>query len=146
MRFVYGKAHKLVEPAWYMVLDCDQAKEKAKSLLEDYTSYLFRDKYLKDNVFYASYAMKAAYVDVPILIDSGRRDGWFVNSSGGMTHKLVEVIQEIDSTDFPGRTGTISRWPNGTHYYVKAKDGTDLGKFGTKEEAEKVLTNHESKL
>lgn len=141
MKFVLGKPHKLVEACWYLVVDCRDAEMYVASILRNNSMRFATDPHRGDlNAHLATISMQRA-----MLFDFGmhERNGWFVGRMGGMCPNLVEVLKEVESESWPeAQRISISRWPNGKHYYAKVDEQDvvweGLNKWGTERAAQKA--------
>jgi hypothetical protein len=130
MKFVYGKAHPLVEPAWYLYLeDSDEVKKNvftAWSKPIEPTGLLF--SHLSTDTFNFTFkVIMNSLRDFQEILST--RVGWYMNSKGGMCKELYDITKEIAAksfTDIDTSLFKISKWPEGKHYYSRLSDGTDV--------------------
>ena len=139
--FVYGKAHKLVGPAWYLILSGRKEQDMVATILRDNCARFCRDPH-----YGPESAMKAfASMQMAMEVDLGftNRMGFHVNKNGGMCSKLAEVIKTVEVDTWPELERiTISQWPGAKHFYVRV-DGGDViwkgqSKWNTHKAAERA--------
>lgn len=148
MKFVFGKAHPLVEAGWYLQISTDD-KQFIKDVVyggfgkafspHDFSSYAF-DAIKSATVACASLDIKARYLaSLDDIVQD--RIGWFMNQNGGMCPRLHDVEKTVEcdcfpptalSADFLLKNVKISQWPNGQHYYAKLPDGREVEVNDTK--------------
>jgi hypothetical protein len=135
MRFVFGRASEHGPTDWFLQLKSHRLNTPESSkVLDLWLSHQLRDirsahsSFLSDFCFLFNLRNK----DVERLLS---RDKWYVNRVGGMCPNLHEVLDELESNEFPPSLLTkeqliegvkISSWPNGKHFYARLPDGTDV--------------------
>lgn len=121
MRFVLGKPHKLVKPGWYLVLDSREAEEQVANTLRKNSKNFALDPHKS----YFTNLLALVSMRLAMEIDCGLHDrmGYYVNREGGMCPQLYKITEERDCDNWPDVPRiSISRWPNGKHFYVKVDD------------------------
>ncbi len=139
--FVFGRAHKLVEPAWYLILSGRKEQDMVATILRDNYVRFCRDPHRGE----ASVIAAIASMQIAMEVDVGftNRKGFYVNKNGGMYPELVEVIKKVEADTWPEMERvTISQWPGAKHFYVRV-DGIDVvwngqSKWNTRKAAERV--------
>jgi len=153
LKFVFAKSHALINPDWWLVLDCEEAriyceKRMFRNTIHKNIRPLLSHKKTCD----AAAAVLGVYSKgMGRMIASlafGERDGWFANRVGGTCPDMHEILETVESDEWPSFvsneellvTAKFSKWPNGDHWYVRLSDGRDVEwddecKWGTKAEA-----------
>ncbi len=122
--FVYGKAHQLVEPAWYLLLAGRKEQDMVSTILRDNCSRFVRDPHRGQVSAISAFAS----MQVAMEVDFGcsNRMGCYVNKNGGMCPQLAEIIKTVEAETWPDMDRiTVDRWPNAKHYYARV-DGIDV--------------------
>ena len=152
MKFVFGKAHKLVEASWNLLID-DTSRELAGILIQSSFERIISDPYIKaESASTYCGIMMIASSKVQISLDLGERDGWYININGGCCQNLFSIEKEIELDHFPEKEDRIkvSKWPNGKHWYAtvdfeSVTDELGRNKWNTQgeafKEAEKFFKN-----
>jgi len=152
MRFVLGrpvkgvKGHKITEKdfCWYVCLDCEDADLLVAGILNARAKQFLNDPHGKGE--FSTHVAMVAASGLALQMETGmhKRRGYYANRSGGMCPNLYEIIEDVEADDWPCEAKVeISKWMNGTHYYVKV-NGSDFEwkgkyKWNTREAAENAV-------
>jgi hypothetical protein len=121
--FVFGKAHPLVGPAWYLHLEGRREQDVVRNILLDNCTKFIRDPHFSPGHGIAAQASMGLAMAVDCGLD---RMGWYVNKNGGMVPKLAQVLRRVEAASWPDAERiSVSRWPNQKHYYARV-DGLDV--------------------
>ncbi len=140
--FVFGEIHEGAKPDWFLHIDVLRDVEFSLQLVTDnvirhvagqiqHDILCCSDDAKWDRVFATD-----KYLSATLLLVKGfaGRHGWFQNRCGGMCPNLHRIIKRKPSEDFPPllrkkitvKDIKFSQWANGTHWYARLPDGTDV--------------------
>lgn len=156
MKFVFGKSHPLVEPAWFLKVVTSEEFFKVHKWISVREFIRFnQDPHNFDSdtgkVHDSQILRHPVKLSGQWLVTGLRyffQDGFlYVNSAGGFPRTLIDVTAECESTDWPeaepilGEHCSVSTW--GRHYYVRStKRIFTKEKFNTEPDAFEYLRIH----
>lgn len=150
-KYVYAQSHPNAAWAWWQRIETElDSKLAAERRLRSVTK-LVRDPHLYSDRPEAEFHRQVttrlfATVARDSACGTPDRIGWFANRVGGMCPTMHAIASEIEASSFPEdvddeRGFTASKWPNGTHWYARLRDGTEVEingrtKWSSREKAE----------
>lgn len=162
-RFIRCRPHKKVDTqGWYLILSeemgigyCRDLVDKLHNSISNFYYFKFgMDPHLKDKPFYNPIALAAKWFEsvISALVNS---ETLAMNSCGGwFPLGDTEILEEVWSDElrwpdrYPDEVITISRWPDGQHFYLTSNQDRlfSLSKFNTVAAAEREAKKYTDKI